>query len=144
MIKRIYDLLNGGTKTKKYPKYFEFLYGLHQTQTITPLHYGIWGILENKTSATSHPIRYCLEEGPQGRNITLPAQTLVSASQYFIRISRSAYGLFSCGGVDQNMHTQIDIFIYKYIYFLYTQSNIYTHTLTCIYVYIFMRVKIDR
>ena len=31
---------------KKFPKYLEFLYGLHQTQTLTPIDYAKWGVLE--------------------------------------------------------------------------------------------------
>ena len=47
---RIYDLFNAETKPKKI-----FLFGLHQTQTFNPpLDYAIWGVLENKTNATSH------------------------------------------------------------------------------------------
>ena len=33
----------------------DFLCGLHQVQTLTPFDYAIWGVLENKTNATSHP-----------------------------------------------------------------------------------------
>ena len=33
----------------------EFLYDLHQAQTLTPLITLVWGVLENKTNATSYP-----------------------------------------------------------------------------------------
>ena len=51
---RIYDLLHAETKPNKFPKYLEFLYGLHQAQTLTPLITLYGGVLENKTNATSH------------------------------------------------------------------------------------------
>ena len=38
---RIYDLHNAETKAKKFPKLLEFLHGLHQAKTLTPLHYVI-------------------------------------------------------------------------------------------------------
>ena len=39
---------------KKFSKLLVF-YGPHQAQTLNPLDYAIWDVLENKTNATSHP-----------------------------------------------------------------------------------------
>ena len=54
---RIYDLLNAATKPKKenFRNNWEFLYGLHQAQTLSPWISLYGGVLENKTNATSYP-----------------------------------------------------------------------------------------
>ena len=47
---RICDLLHAKTKTKKISK----IIGVSLWPLSTPLDYAVWGILENKTNATSH------------------------------------------------------------------------------------------
>ena len=52
---RIYDLLNAGTKPKiNFQNNWSFFLAL-SSRDLKPLDYAIWGILENKTNATSHP-----------------------------------------------------------------------------------------
>ena len=46
---RIYDLLNAKTKSPKISLWSS------SSPVLNPLDYAIWGVLENKTNATSHP-----------------------------------------------------------------------------------------
>ena len=56
---RIYDLLDAETKPKKISEIigfcFLFLFLPPSCPDLNPLDYAIWGVLENKTNATSHP-----------------------------------------------------------------------------------------
>ena len=52
--KKINDLLQTETKSKKFRNIWSFLW-LPSRLDLKPLDYAIWGISENKTNATSHP-----------------------------------------------------------------------------------------
>ena len=52
---RIYDLFNHETKPKKISEIIRVSLWLPSSPDHNPLDYTKWGILENKTNATSHP-----------------------------------------------------------------------------------------
>ena len=52
---RIYDLLNAKTKPWKISNIIGISLGPPSSPDLNPLDYAIWGVLENKTNATSHP-----------------------------------------------------------------------------------------
>ena len=52
---RNYYLLNAKTKTKKIYKIIGVSFGHPSSSNLNTLDYATWGVLENKTNATSHP-----------------------------------------------------------------------------------------
>ena len=56
--KRIYDLFNAETKPKNNSEITGV--SLRLPSDLNPLDYVIWGVLENKTNATSHRLRLLL------------------------------------------------------------------------------------
>ena len=64
--KKIYDLLNTQTKSKKISEIIEVSLKPLSSSDLNPLDYTIWGVLENKTNATFHPnissLRTAIEE----------------------------------------------------------------------------------
>ena len=52
---RIYDLLNAESKSKNIYEIIGISLWPPSSPDLKPLDYAIWGVLKNKTNATSHP-----------------------------------------------------------------------------------------